>query len=83
MDGDIAVPHEELMKYTKAIETGHDIALNNLSWTMKRKVRPHPVSIAKYMLNLCLQREDLSIQALTAIPHAIKKTSAAKIDTRT
>nr|WP_311591640.1 glycosyltransferase family 2 protein [Priestia megaterium] len=79
LDGDIAVPHEELMKYTKAIETGHDIALNNLSWIMKRKVRPHPVSVAKYMLNLCLQREDLSIQALTAIPHAIKKTSAAKI----
>ncbi len=79
LDGDIVVPFEELNQYVQAIKDGHDLALNDLEWTMKRKIRPHVVAVSKYMLNLSLKRPDLTVQAVTAIPHAIKRSAAEEI----
>ncbi|MDA6141502.1 glycosyltransferase family A protein, partial [Escherichia coli] len=61
LDGDIVVPFEELNQYVQAIKDGHDLALNDLEWTMKRKIRPHVVAVSKYMLNLSLKRPDLTV----------------------
>ncbi|MCM3005262.1 glycosyltransferase family 2 protein [Priestia koreensis] len=79
LDGDIPVPHKELLPFIEAIAEGHDIALNDLSWTLKRKVRPHPVAVAKYALNLFMKQEQMSVQALTAVPFAMKRAAAEKL----
>ncbi|WP_110113122.1 glycosyltransferase family 2 protein [Bacillus sp. CGMCC 1.16541] len=78
-DGDIPIAHTELLPFIQSIEEGNDLALNDLTWTLQRKIRPHPVAVAKYAMNLFCKREDLCVQALTAIPHAMKKSAAQAI----
>lgn len=82
VDGDIVIGHQQLIPFIKAIEEGWDIALNDLDWTLKRKIRPHPTAVAKFAVNHMLGRGDLSIGSMVAIPHAIKKTALEKIGWR-
>ncbi|RAS82896.1 glycosyltransferase family 2 protein [Priestia endophytica] len=79
LDGDIPMHHTKLRPFVQAIQSGQDIALNNLSWTLYRKVRPHFVAVWKLALNFMLKREDLHVNSLVAIPHAMSKKAAEGI----
>lgn len=79
VDGDFAIRYEDLLPFVKAIRSGHDIALNNLSPIMKSKGIPHTVSVAKAMINDLFDRKDLSINSLVAVPHAISREAIQKI----
>ena len=79
IDGDIAVPADELKALLNGITEGADIALNDLSWTLKRKIRPHPTAISKYTLNHMLGKGKMSVNSLVAVPHAMKKSAVHAI----
>lgn len=77
-DGDIVVKAEEFIPFINAIRDGCDIALNDIKWTVYNKNK-HPTSISKRALNIFLQREDLLVNSLGAIPNAMNKEVVNKI----
>ncbi|MDQ0243023.1 glycosyltransferase involved in cell wall biosynthesis [Bacillus fengqiuensis] len=79
LDADIVIPSDRLLSFVQAIQGGSDVALNDLNWAMKRKVRPHPTSLSKKALNLFLGREELGINALGAIPNAFSRKAVEQI----
>lgn len=79
LDGDIVVPTEKLISFIEAIRTGYDIALNDLSLLAKNRLCPHYTTVSKIAVNQFLQRSDLSLNSLIAIPHAIKRDAIDKI----
>ena len=82
IDGDIVIPHQELLPFINAIEEGHDIVLNNLESILELNQRPHSVSIAKMAINDLFGNSDLSINSLVAIPHAISRYALQEIGWR-
>ena len=79
VDGDIAISAEELTGLLDGLSNGADIALNDLSWTLKRKIRPHPTAVSKFTLNHMLGKGSLSVNSLVAIPHAMNKHALEEI----
>lgn len=75
IDGDIVVRAQELQALLDGIRDGADIALNDLSWTMKRPIRPHPTAVSKFSLNHFLGKGELSVNSLVAVPHVMKKSA--------
>lgn len=80
LDGDMVLDAKELKMLVQAVvEEGIDVALNDIS----ALVAPFPiwdeVSWSKLFLNYMLNREDLHINNLTAIPHAISGKTIATI----
>jgi len=74
IDGDFVVPSEDLRKYIERVESGLDVALNDLSVLCYREGMPlDPISAAKYFLNCCLRRPELLNGSLTAVPHAMHR----------
>lgn len=71
-DGDLVLAASDLLPYVRAVEQGADIALNRYSGP-GNTVRPHPVVLSKYGLNMLLQRPDLEGCSMTAVPHAISR----------
>lgn len=72
IDGDFIVRTQELIPFVKAIETGHDIALNRYSGPTEKLV-VHNVVAAKHALNITLYRPDLGGASMTTVPHAISR----------
>ncbi|MFI8707655.1 glycosyltransferase family 2 protein [Bacillus sp. NPDC077411] len=79
LDGDIIISHQELLPFIQCIKQGKDIAVNNLTWSVYLKIRPHYTTVSKLMLNRFLNRKELVVGSLIAIPHAIKRTVIEKI----
>ena len=79
LDGDIVVSAGELTSLVKGLSEGADIALNDLSWTLKRKIRPHPTAVSKYALNHMLGKGIFSVNSLVAVPHAMKRHALEEI----
>jgi len=81
LDGDIPIRSEQLRPFVAAIENGHDVALNNLSW-LNATGLPHYTTLAKKVFNRMLQRIDLSSNSLLAIPHALSRNAVRQIGWR-
>jgi glycosyltransferase involved in cell wall biosynthesis len=79
VDGDMIIPHEELTPFVKAIQDGHDIALNNLESILELNHRPHSVSVVKMAVNILAGYPHLSINSLVSIPHAISRHALQEI----
>ncbi len=73
IDGDFVVPAEDLRAYVQAVESGIDVALNDLTRLCYRSMPLDAVSAAKYFLNCCLRRPELLNGSMTAVPHAISR----------
>ncbi|WP_459502203.1 glycosyltransferase family 2 protein [Bacillus sp. C1] len=73
LDGDIVISNYDLQCFVKGIKQGHQIIVNNLNWSVYLKMRPHYTTVGKYMLNRYLNRKELVIGSLIAIPHAMKR----------
>jgi len=78
-DGDIVIRSEQLRSFIEAIKNGFDVALNDLSWSMYKKSKPHPTAICKRALNIFLRREDLKVNAFGAIPFALNRKAVDAI----
>ncbi|HHT7228068.1 TPA: glycosyltransferase family 2 protein [Bacillus cereus] len=73
LDGDIVINSEDLYSFIKGIQQGHQIVVNNLTWSVYLKIRPHYTTVEKYMLNRFLNKKELVIGSLIAIPHAMSR----------
>ncbi|RAS93313.1 glycosyl transferase [Bacillus cereus] len=79
LDGDIVMKSEELYPFIKGIQQGHQIVLNNLTWSVYLKMRPHYTTVGKYMLNRYLNKKEFVVGSLIAIPHAISREVIEKL----
>ncbi|GIQ68508.1 hypothetical protein XYCOK13_13320 [Xylanibacillus composti] len=79
MDADFAVPGELLLPFFLEIRNGADIVLNDISPFVDRFDRRDEVTIMKEFLNRVLDRNDLSVNSLTAVPHVMTRQAAWRI----
>ena len=73
LDGDIVIDNKELQRFIKGIQQGHQIVVNNLTWSVYLKMRPHYTTVGKFMLNRYLNKKELVVGSLIAIPHAMSR----------
>ena len=59
LDGDIVIDNKELQRFIKGIQQGHQIVVNNLTWSVYLKMRPHYTTVGKFMLNRYLNKKSL------------------------
>lgn len=59
LDGDIVIDSKELQRFVKGIQQGHQIVVNNLTWSVYLKMRPHYTTVGKFMLNRYLNKRSL------------------------
>lgn len=76
IDGDFAIPASNLRPFVSAVSGGTDIALNDYSGPVRKRL-PHPVVLSKFALNILLGRPDLKGCSMTAVPHAISRKALA------
>lgn len=81
LDADLPVPALDLRPYVDAVEQGADLALNRLDPFIQPGARLHPVNSAKRFLNVVLDRRDLGVASLTAVPHALSRRAVATLGT--
>lgn len=79
LDGDIIIPSKDLLRLSQSIKDGHDMALNDLTWVLKRVKNLDATSVAKITLNLFLQKGELGMNALGAIPNAFSRSAIEQI----
>jgi len=82
LDGDILISNKNLYPFIEAIEQGHDIALNKLESIMSTSQRPHSVSVVKKALNGLFGYDELTINSMVAVPHAISRHALQEINWR-
>lgn len=73
LDADLVVPAEDLVPFIAAVHSGVDVALNRLEPFCTNSALLHSVMVGKRLLNLALDRPDLGINTLTAVPHALSR----------
>ena len=79
IDADMVIPAGRLRPFADAVlEGGVDVALNGYSGPPNRR-EPHPVVVAKHVLNAWLARPDLRGASLTAVPHALSRKALETI----
>lgn len=78
-DSDILVSAEQFGAFLWAVESGIDVALNDLSLFIGRFDKQDSISHCKNWLNIIVGREDLGINSLTAIPHALSSRAITTI----
>lgn len=74
IDGDFAIPTSKLQLFLNPIlHDQTDIVLNNLDALFLKKQKPHSVTVWRQILNAMLEREELKIDSLLSVPHALTK----------
>ncbi|GAA0397633.1 hypothetical protein GCM10008933_30220 [Paenibacillus motobuensis] len=73
VDGDMALPAEDLGAFLVAIEQGSDVALNDITPFLPSFMKQDSVTYSKMFLNMSLGRTDLLANSLTAVPHALSR----------
>ncbi|WP_138496639.1 glycosyltransferase family 2 protein [Paenibacillus pinistramenti] len=81
LDGDMAVPAEELAAFLYEQESGADVVLNNITGFLPVYGRQDEVSRCKLFLNQALGRPDLHSNSLTAVPHVLSRRTLSHIGT--
>lgn len=81
LDADLVIPAEDLVPFISAVRSGVDVALNRLEPFCAQAALLHSVMIGKKLLNLALDRPDLGINTLTAVPHALSRRALNVIGT--
>ncbi len=73
LDADIPVAAEQLLSFARATDRDMDVALNDLSRYVGVFSDWDEVSIMKYFLNRSNRRDDLNVNSMTAVPHALSR----------
>ncbi|MCM3626015.1 glycosyltransferase [Paenibacillus glycanilyticus] len=73
LDADIPISAEQLVPFVLAASRGVDVVLNDLSRHVGMFTDWDEVTIMKYFLNRSNNRDDLSVNSMTAIPHALTR----------
>jgi len=78
VDADISWGIAELRPFIWALRRGVDVALNQYPRPAQKQYF-HRTAVAKRALNWILNRPDLRASSLTAVPHAIRRSTAKRI----
>lgn len=81
-DADIPLVKDDIEPFLNAVDTGVDVALNDLNKILSRNQQIDPPSVVKRFLNLACDRPDLGVASLTAVPHAISGRCVRSIGVR-
>lgn len=81
IDADIPVAAEQLVSFVMAASRGVDVALNDLSRYVGLFSAWDEVTIVKDFLNRANLRHDLSMNSITAVPHALTRKAIEVIGT--
>ncbi|ACT02150.1 glycosyl transferase family 2 [Paenibacillus sp. JDR-2] len=73
LDADIPVAAEQLLSFVRVTDRDMDVALNDLSRYVGMFSDWDEVSIMKYFLNRSNRRDDLNVNSMTAVPHALSR----------
>ncbi|MGG1327870.1 glycosyltransferase [Bacillus tropicus] len=74
IDGDFAIHSSHLQLFLNPILYDQaDVVLNNFDALFVKKQRPHSITVWRQILNVMLEREELKIDSLLSIPHALTK----------
>lgn len=73
IDGDFVLPARDLYPYARAVSEGIDVAFNDLNHYLHLRHPLNPVTSCKYAVNLALNRKDLGVASLVAVPHAMSR----------
>jgi len=73
VDGDIPISANALMSFIYAVHRGIDVALNDISPFISTFDRRDDLTRCKEFLNRSLGRSDLTVNSMTAIPHALSR----------
>ena len=74
VDGDFAIQTSQLQLFLNPIlHDQADIVLNNLGALFLKKQKPHSMTVWRQILNAMLEREELQIDSLLSVPHALTK----------
>ncbi|OPA80618.1 family 2 glycosyl transferase [Paenibacillus selenitireducens] len=79
VDADIPITAQDLMPFVQAIHQGVDVALNDINPYLSTFDRRDDLSRCKEFLNRSLGRRDLTVNSLTAIPHALSRKAMETI----
>mgnify|MGYP001327154977 CR=1 FL=1 len=79
VDSDFSVPATDLYLYGKAVANGVDLALNDLNHYLTLRYPYSLVTASKYGVNLALDRKDLGVGSLIAVPHAMSRNAVRTI----
>lgn len=73
LDGDFAISPTDLFPFCQAIVNGTDIALNDLDYYLNLRFPLHMVTACKYAVNLALDRRELGVGSMVAVPHSLSR----------
>jgi hypothetical protein len=79
LDGDIVLSAEELLSFIGGVDQGLDVALNDITPYLEEFAKRDSVTRMKQFLNVCLGRNDLEANSLTAVPHAMSRKALESI----
>lgn len=82
LDGDMAIPARQLAVFAAAVDSGIDVALNDLDGFLPPFEASDDVSRCKLYLNAVLGRSDLGVSSMTAVPHALSRRALERIGYR-
>ncbi|MEK3770173.1 glycosyltransferase [Paenibacillus sp. FSL R5-0887] len=82
LDGDMVIPASQLVSFTAAVDRGIDVALNDLDSLMPSFGLCDDVTRSKLFLNYALDRYDLGVSSMTAVPHALSRHALETIGYR-
>ncbi|AIM04470.1 glycosyl transferase, group 2 family protein [Bacillus anthracis] len=74
IDGDFAIQTSKLQLFLNPILYNQaDVVLNNLDALFLKRQKPNSITVWRQILNSILEREELKIDSLLAVPHALTK----------
>lgn len=82
LDGDMVIPARQMFLFAQAVDSGVDVALNDLDHLLPPFGLSDAVTRCKLYLNTVLGRSDLGISSMTAVPHALSRQALERIGYR-
>ncbi|MBT2292002.1 glycosyltransferase [Paenibacillus albidus] len=82
LDGDMVIPAPLLLPFAAAVDSGIDVALNDLDTLLPPFGSSDSVTRSKLFLNYVLGRKDLGVSSMTAVPHALSRRALETIGCR-
>ncbi|HZG58288.1 glycosyltransferase family 2 protein [Paenibacillus sp.] len=80
LDADVPIRSGELRDFLEPIAAGRaDVVLNNMDPLFARQRRPHSTTVWRQIANAMVRRDDLNIDSLLSIPHAMTKEAAQAV----
>ncbi|TLS51974.1 glycosyltransferase [Paenibacillus antri] len=80
LDADVPIASNELRAFLEPVVSGKaDVALNNMDPLFVRPRRPHSTTIWRQMANAMIRRDDLRIDSLLSVPHAMTREAARAV----